>query len=78
VRRFKIFLVGDFPSPGVRVASAATRVSDLLPPAPGGLAPSRKVLLRCASGDTILVDLARFRLLGDLSTNSTLREAARS
>ncbi len=71
VRTFKVFVVGNVPSPGVRVASAATRVSELLPASDG---VRRNVLLRRASGDTVRVDLVRFTQAGDLSANPTLRE----
>ena len=75
VRSFKVFVVGDVPSPGVRAANAATRVSEVVPDdtAPGGVR-HRNVVLRRATGDTLSVDLVRFRQLGDLSANPTLRE----
>ena len=71
VRTFKVFVVGNVPSPGVRVASAATRVSEMLPASEG---VRRNVLLRRASGDSVRVDLVRFTQTGDLSANPTLRE----
>ena len=75
LRRFKVFVVGDVPSPGVQIASAATRVSEVIPIADSRRATlPRNVVLRRASGDTVPVDLVRFRLLGDLSSNPTLRE----
>jgi protein involved in polysaccharide export with SLBB domain len=89
VRTFKVFLVGDVPNPGVVTASSVTRASEVIPtggeratpPALGpttlertGLSPHRNILLRRATGDSVLVDLARFALLGDLSANPTLRE----
>jgi protein involved in polysaccharide export with SLBB domain len=73
VRSFKVFVLGDVPSPGVRVATAATRVSEVLPSVTGGVI-RRSVLLRRASGDTLRVDLARFIQTGDVSANPTLRE----
>lgn len=90
VRSFKVFLVGDVPIPGVVVATSVTRASEVIPvsgarPSPAavprtlvertiGLPLHRNILLRRASGDSVLVDLARFTLLGDLSANPTLRE----
>lgn len=74
VREFKVFVVGNIASPGVRTASAVTRVSEVVP----GLAPTgvirRNVLLRRASGDTVSVDLARFLLAGDLTQDPPVRE----
>lgn len=74
VRSFKVFVVGDVPSPGVRTATAATRVSEVLPLPVSGEVHRRNVLVRRASGDSLLTDLARFRQTGDLSANPTLRE----
>lgn len=76
IRSFKVFVVGDVPLPGVRIASAATRVSEVLPFEPDSLREvlPRNVLLRRASGEAITVDLVRFRQTGDLSANPTLRE----
>jgi polysaccharide biosynthesis/export protein len=73
VRRFRVFVVGDVPSPGSREVSAVTRASELVP----GESPHmirRSVVVRRAGGDSVVVDLARFRLLGDLQANPTLRE----
>jgi len=73
IRSFKVFVVGNVPSPGVRTASAATRVSEVIPGVAEG--PHRRnVLLRRANGDTLTVDLVRFVQTGDLSANPTLRE----
>ncbi|HEX2188373.1 MAG TPA: SLBB domain-containing protein [Longimicrobiaceae bacterium] len=74
VRTFKVFVVGDVPQPGVRVATSATRVSEVLPEEGGHRVPRRNVLLRRSSGDTVMVDLLRFRQLGELASNPTLRE----
>jgi polysaccharide export outer membrane protein len=78
VRTFKVFVVGDVPQPGVRAASAVTRVSEIVPPISGGGTGAevhrRNVLLRRASGESVPVDLARFLQAGDLSANPTLRE----
>lgn len=73
VRAFKVFVVGDVPNPGVRAANAATRVSEVIPADTAGRM-RRNVLVRRASGDTVIVDLARFRQTGDLSANPSLRE----
>jgi len=73
IRTFKVFVVGDVSSPGVRIASAATRVSEVVPEAVG-TTWRRNLLLRRAGGDSVRVDLARFMLLGDPSANPTLRE----
>lgn len=74
VRAFKVFVVGDVLEPGVRVATAATRVSEVVPTSAAGGVHRRNVLLRRATGDTITVDLARFNQVGDVSANPTLRE----
>lgn len=76
LRSFKVYLVGNVAAAGVRPATSATRVSEVVPVGtegePGRM--RRNVLLRRASGDSILVDLVRFALLGDLSANPTLSE----
>lgn len=74
VRTFKVFVVGDVPRPGVRIATSATRVSEVVPQEGTHRVPRRNVLVRRASGDTLAVDLLRFSQLGDLSANPTLRE----
>jgi protein involved in polysaccharide export with SLBB domain len=79
VRRFKVYLTGDVPSPGVRVATAVTRVSEVigLPEEDSLELPQltrRTVLIRRSSGEIVDADLARFRQMGDLSANPTLRE----
>jgi protein involved in polysaccharide export with SLBB domain len=74
VRQFKVFVVGNVEDPGVRVASAVTRVSEVVE----GISPAgsirRNVLVRRASGDTLSVDLARFLLTGDLTQDPALRD----
>lgn len=72
VRRFKVFVVGDVPDPGPRVASSLTRVSELVPDTVA--ASQRNVLLQRTSGDTVRVDLTRFRHTGDTRFNPTVRE----
>jgi polysaccharide biosynthesis/export protein len=77
VRTFKVFVVGDVAVPGVRTATAATRVSEILDDAmaqEGRRTERRNVILRRPSGDTLLVDLARFFQMGDLTANPLLRE----
>lgn len=75
VRAFKVFVVGQVENPGVREATAATRVSEVV----GSVVDSegirrRNVLVRRGSGDTVVADLARFVQMGDLSANPPLRE----
>ncbi|HWK89032.1 MAG TPA: polysaccharide biosynthesis/export family protein, partial [Longimicrobium sp.] len=75
VRTFKVFLVGDVTTPGVRPATAATRLSEIVnAPRDGNGTRRRTVYLRRANGDSIDVDLARFFQLGDVTANPTLRE----
>ena len=75
VRSFKVYVVGDVVSPGVRNANAGTRVSEILPDAPAdATVKHRNIVLRRASGDSLSIDLLRFRQTGDLSANPTLRE----
>lgn len=75
VRTFKVYVVGNVPEPGMRVASAATRVSEVVPPATGEDVPQRRnVVVRRASGDSVVADLARFAQTGDVSANPALRE----
>lgn len=74
IRTFKVFVAGDVTSPGARVATAATRVSEVLPEAGPDKTWRRNLLLRRANGDSVRVDIARFMLMGDASANPTLRE----
>jgi protein involved in polysaccharide export with SLBB domain len=69
VRSFKIYVLGNTKSPGMRIASATTRVSEVIPQD----AP-RSVMIRRPSGDSISVDLRRFAQFGDLNHNPLLRE----
>ena len=73
-RRFRVFVAGSVPSPGSRVASPATRVSDLVPPDPSSPVVRRNVVVRHSSGDSTVADLVRFRLTGDLAANPNLRD----
>lgn len=72
VRTFKVFVLGAVPTPGVRTATATTRVSEVVPSDDGPV--RRSIRLRRATGDTIVVDLLRFVHFGDLEANPTLRE----
>jgi polysaccharide export outer membrane protein len=82
VRTFKVFVVGDVPEPGMREASAATRVSEVLagtsvlggPAAMGGPVMRRNVTLRRTGGQETRLDLRRFLQTGDVASNPTLRE----
>ncbi|HEU4882792.1 MAG TPA: SLBB domain-containing protein [Longimicrobium sp.] len=81
VRTFKVFVVGDVPEPGMREASAATRVSEVLAPAAspgaaaeGGQVVRRNVTLRRTGGEELRLDLRRFLQTGDVASNPTLRE----
>lgn len=75
VRAFKVYVVGSVASPGMRTATAATRVSEVVGDlAGGGGARGRNITLRRASGDSVSVDLIRFVQTGDVSANPTLRE----
>ncbi len=74
VRSFKVFVVGHTPRPGVQQATAATRVSEIVPVTSDSGTVHRNIVLRRSNGDTLLVDLARFLQAGDLSHNPPLRE----
>jgi protein involved in polysaccharide export with SLBB domain len=74
VRSFKVYVVGWVDRPGVRQASATTRVSEVVPQADPGAPRRRNVVLRRAGGDSVHVDLVRFIQTGDVRFNPTLRE----
>jgi protein involved in polysaccharide export with SLBB domain len=77
VRQFKVFVVGDVSSPGVRVASAATRVSEVLSGPDSSVERDylkRNILVRRSPRDSLPVDLVQFRLSGRLDSNPLLRE----
>lgn len=77
VRSFKVFVVGDVASPGVRTATAATRVSEVVAgsiASGSGAARGRNITLRRSGGDSVRVDLIRFQQMGDVSANPTVRE----
>lgn len=73
VRSFKVFLLGDVMDPGVRPATAVTRVSELVPIANEDLVIHRNVRVNRAA-DTLNVDLARFLRMGDLAHNPVLEQ----
>lgn len=72
VRAFKVFLVGNVDDPGVRTATATTRVSEVVPIASAEGTVHRNIRVRRSSGDSVRVDLARFFQAGDLSQNPVL------
>jgi polysaccharide biosynthesis/export protein len=74
LRAFKVFVVGKVTDPGVRLATSATRVSEVVPTMDDDSVIYRTIMVRRASGDTLHVDLARFLQLGDLRHNPVLRE----
>lgn len=73
VRSFKVYLLGDVPNPGMRLATSVTRVSEVVPTPRGSIAMPRNILLRRAGGDSVRLDLAPFYLSGDLRANPTVR-----
>jgi protein involved in polysaccharide export with SLBB domain len=73
VRSFKVYLLGDVPNPGMRLATSVTRLSEVLPAPRGSRTLQRNLLLRRAGGDSMRVDMAPFYISGDLRANPTLR-----
>ncbi|HEY7767822.1 polysaccharide biosynthesis/export family protein [Longimicrobium sp.] len=73
-RRFKVFVVGSVPEPGYQVASPASRVSEVVPAQAGPGVLRRNVVVRRATGDSLVADLVRFRQLGELEANPALLE----
>ncbi|MBW3655244.1 MAG: SLBB domain-containing protein, partial [Gemmatimonadetes bacterium] len=75
VRTFKVFVLGSVARPGVRLATPATRVSEVV----GAAAAStdallaRNIILRRATGDSVRVDLARFFLAAEVGANPRLQ-----
>ncbi|MBX6366074.1 MAG: SLBB domain-containing protein [Gemmatimonadetes bacterium] len=74
VRSFKVFVLGAVDQPGVRTATSASRVSEVIPASATDSVVHRNILLRRANGDSLRVDLVRFLQLGDLDANPRLRE----
>ena len=73
VRSFRIFVVGAIPEPGLRTATAVTRVSEVVPPADENGVIYRNLTIR-RGGETLRVDLARFLRTGDVEFNPFLQE----
>jgi len=73
VRSFKVYLLGDVPTPGLRLATSVTRVSEVVPPPRNSRTMPRNILLRRAGGDSVRLDLAPFYLSGDLAANPMMR-----
>lgn len=73
VRSKHILITGEVGAPGVYVASATDRVTDLIALA-GGLTPvaSRRNILLKSDDDSVDVDLVRFENLGDFNANPPL------
>lgn len=80
MRRFKVFVTGRVASPGSYPANGVTRVSEVIRLA-GGLVDSASTrtirVHRSDEADPLLVDLAIFRLAGDLAQNPFLRDGDR-
>ncbi len=82
LRRFKVHVSGEVERPGSYVASAATRVSELLNNAAQSLSRPglrdssslRNIQLRRRDGKTMRVDLVSFFLAGDPSLNPFLSD----
>jgi polysaccharide biosynthesis/export protein len=73
VRSFKVFVVGDVPEPGIRTATAVTRVSELVPGESQQGMIYRNITIR-RGAETFVVDLDRFRRTGDVADNPFLKE----
>lgn len=75
-RRFQIEVIGQVKNPGVYIVTPLQRVSDAIAMA-GGIAPwgsERDIKLHTANKEEIKADLLRYRILGDVSANPSLRE----
>jgi len=77
-RTFRVFVTGEVERPGAVEASAVQRVSNAIESAGGIRASgsSRTVMIE-RNRDTLHVDMARFRLLGDFEKNPFLRSGDR-
>ena len=75
-REFRVFLLGQLSMPGSYPATGLDRVSDLVDRVGNlkGTASKRRIVRRGARGDTMRVDLQRFRILGDATRNPYLRD----
>lgn len=74
VRSFKIYVLGAVDNPGIREASAVTRVSEVAPHTDARGIIHRNIIVRRSTGQESRVDLAKFLRLGDLSQNPVLQE----
>jgi polysaccharide biosynthesis/export protein len=76
IRQFRVYVVGDVMAPGAQIASATTRVSEVVPAVldTARAVLPRNIVLRRASGESLSVDLVRFRQTGDFGANPMLRE----
>ena len=74
LRSFKVYVVGDVASPGVREATVVTRISEIVGAVADEGVIHRNIVVRRADGAELRVDLARFQLTGNLAENPTLRE----
>lgn len=77
-RTFRVFVTGEVGDPGAIEASAVERVSNAVDRAGGikGRGSQRTIMLE-RKGDTLLVDMLRFRLLGDFDANPFLQSGDR-
>jgi polysaccharide biosynthesis/export protein len=73
VRSFRVFVAGHVPEPGARIATAVTRVSEIVPVQDEQGVIYRNIELR-RGGRLLVVDLARFRRTGDVAHNPFLQE----
>ncbi|HET9886133.1 MAG TPA: SLBB domain-containing protein, partial [bacterium] len=88
VRTFRVHVLGHIENPGAREMTAANRVSDLFPreeprPATTATTPAtnrlsrhseRNLVLRHSNGKNEMVDLVRYRALGELDVNPFLQD----
>jgi polysaccharide biosynthesis/export protein len=76
IRQFRVYVVGDVVTPGAQVVSATTRVSEVVPAVldTARVVMPRNVVLRRASGESLVVDLVRFQQTGDFHANPTMRD----
>ncbi|HSG28460.1 MAG TPA: polysaccharide biosynthesis/export family protein, partial [Candidatus Krumholzibacterium sp.] len=77
-RTFRVFVTGEVPSPGAVEVTAVERVSDAIEKAGSINSPgsNRQVLLE-RDGDTLRVDILKFVLEGDFSSNPFLSNGDR-
>jgi protein involved in polysaccharide export with SLBB domain len=77
-RTFRVFVTGDVNNPGAVEVSAVERVSEAIKRA-GGIkgGGSQRCITLDRRGDTLIVDMVRFHLLGDLESNPFLSSGDR-